>query len=73
MNINTILKHMLYWQYSFVYTEREFSKTNIFDLSFHLFSYSCQGELIHLNKNMKAKENCFKNFSDIRVALNNKI
>ena len=29
-----LLSHMLYWQYSFVYTEREFSKTNALDLSF---------------------------------------
>ena len=63
MKINTILKHMLYWQYSFVYTEREFSKTITFDLQF---------ELIHFNKNMKTKEICFKNFNDTKVILNKK-
>ena len=29
-------------------------------------------ELIHLNKNMKMKENCFKNINDIKVILNKK-
>ena len=49
VKINTIFKHMLYYQYSFVYTEKEFSKTNTFDLSFLLLSYSCQGELIQIS------------------------
>ena len=33
LKINTTF-HTLYWQYSFVYTERKFSKTNTLDLSF---------------------------------------
>ena len=52
---------MIYWQYSFIYTEKEFSKTNILDPSF-LFIFlsrwinsmnSNKFELIQLHKNMK--------------------
>ena len=69
MKINTIFEHMLYQHYFFVYTEREFS--------FLLLSYSCQGELIqisliYLHKNIKTKENCFKNFNNETVILNKK-
>ena len=60
MKTNDILAVFFY-----VYTQREFSKPNTFDLSFLKFLYSCRGqlnrnkfELIHLNKYMKAKENC---------------
>ena len=51
----------------FVYTEREFSKINTFDLSF-LFIFlsrwinSNKFEIIHIHKNMETKENCFKIF-----------
>ena len=51
MKINTILKHMLYYWYSFVYTEREFSKTNKLGLLFLLYSYSCRGELMQISLN----------------------
>ena len=35
MKINTVFNtHMLCWQYSFMYTEREFSKTNALHFSF---------------------------------------
>ena len=37
MKINTALKRMLYQQYSFVYTEREFSKSNTFGVCFYCF------------------------------------
>ena len=70
---------MLYEQYSFVHTEREFSKTNTFDLFFSfVFIFlsrlinANKCELIHLNKNMKSKENCFKNFNDMKVILSKK-
>ena len=52
---------MIYWQYSFIYTEKEFSKTNTLDPSF-LFIFlsrwinsmnSNKFELIQLHKNMK--------------------
>ena len=60
-----------------MFTEREFSKTNKFNLLFLLFllfSYSSNKfELIHLNKNMKTNENCFKNFNDVKVILQKKI
>ena len=53
IKINTTFKHMLYIQHLFVYTEREFSKTNTFYLLFFLFSYSCRGKLIQ--KRLKRK------------------
>ena len=49
--INAILKHMLYKQYSFMYTEREISKTNTFGLLFLWFFYSCRGELMQISLN----------------------
>ena len=59
MKINKINTHMLYWHYSFVYAEREFSKTKTLNLSF-LFIFllrwinSNKFELIHLHKNIKS-------------------
>ena len=53
------LIHMLYWHYSFVYAEREISKTNGLDLSF-LFIFlsrwinSNKFKLIHLHKKLKS-------------------
>ena len=49
---------MLYQEYSFVYTEREFSKTNVLDLLFlFIFLSRCINsnnfELIHPRKNIK--------------------
>ena len=66
--VSYILKHVLYQQYSFVYTEREFSKTNTFDLQFILFSYSCRGQQVY----HKNKKKCFKNFNDVKMILNKK-
>ena len=53
------LIHMLYWHYSFVYAEREISKTNGLDLSF-LFIFlsrwinSNKFKLIHLHQKLKS-------------------
>ena len=57
-NNTTLNTYMLYQDYSFVYTEREFSKTNVLDLSFlFIFLSRCINsnnfELIHLQKNIK--------------------
>ena len=59
LKINTIFNaHMLYYQYSFMYVEREFSKTNVLNLFFLLIFLlrwinSNKFELIHLHKSMK--------------------
>ena len=62
-----------------MYTKKEFSKTNMFYLSFLLYIMfllrwvnSKKFELILHQKNMKTKENCFKSFNDAKVVLNKK-
>ena len=77
MKINTVLKRMLYQQYSFVYTEREFSKSNTFGVLFLLFLYSCQGELIQISLNSPPQEYenkriLFWKFKDEKVILKKK-
>ena len=51
MKINTTLNARYTSSILLCILKREFSKTNTFDLSSLLFSYSCRGELIQISLN----------------------